>query len=428
MRIPLIDSYVILLRQNPQYRHLWASQVISQSGDWFNLIACTALIAHLTGSGLAIGGLFLARLLPPFLLGSFAGVVADRFDRRKVMIISDLLRAGVVMGFLLVRSETGIWLLYALTALQLSISAFFEPARAALVPRLVKQTDLITANALDATTWSAMLALGAALGGLATAMFGITAAFLIDSASFILSAWFISRVQLPPVQAEAGPDEGHTSGWGDFVAGLRYLRTHPTVLTIALLKASKALAYGGIGIVEVAFAKEIFPIGADGSGTLGLIYFTIGLSTGVGPLLARRFTGDRPVAMYWAILFCYAAMIVGYVMIGWAATLPFLLLATFIRTLGSGIGWVYSSTLLQMVVPNRLLGRVFAFDLAMMTLGASASTVWVGWARDSWGYSPQQMGPMLAVVPVVMGLGWAVFMLVQFRRRQWVSASVTPAP
>ena len=174
MRLPLIDSYVTLLRTNKQYRLLWLSQVISQTGDWFNLIASAALVAHLSGSGLAIGGLFLARLLPPFVLSPLVGVVADRFDRRKILIASDLLRTLVVLNFLFVRSEQDIWLLYALTVLQLSISAFFEPTRAALVPSLVARQDLVTANALDGTTWSTMLALGAALGGLATALFGIT--------------------------------------------------------------------------------------------------------------------------------------------------------------------------------------------------------------------------------------------------------------
>src|SRR5688572_25156843 len=89
MRIPLIDSYFSLVRDNRNFRHLWLSQVVSQLGDWFNLIASAALIAKASDSGLAIGGLFLARLLPPFLLGPWAGVVADRFDRRKIMIVTD---------------------------------------------------------------------------------------------------------------------------------------------------------------------------------------------------------------------------------------------------------------------------------------------------------------------------------------------------
>jgi hypothetical protein len=289
---------------------------------------------------------------------------------------------------------------------------------------LVRREDLVTANALDATTWSSMLAIGAALGGLATALFGITAAFLIDSASFIVSAWFISRVQPAFVKMEPEPASERDTGWQAFVAGLHYLRQHPTVLVIALLKASKALAFGGMAIVEVTFAKEVFPIGVDGSGTLGLLYFVIGLSTGLGPLIARRITGDNPIAMYWTILLCYLSMIIGYTMIGWTATLPFLLIATFIRTLGSGTSWVYSSALLQMAVPDKFLGRVFAFDLAMMTLSASVSTLWVGWAKDGLAMSPQQITLMLASVPIVMAIGWSLFLTAHLKQQRTVQQSV----
>lgn len=426
MHFPLIDSYVILIRSNPNYRRLWFSQIISQLGDWFNLIASAALVANLSGSGLAIGGLFLARLLPPFVLSPLVGVVADRFDRRKILIASDLLRAIVVLNFLLVRTEQHVWLLYVLTVLQLSISAFFEPTRAALIPRVVPRKDLVTANALDGTTWSTMLAVGAALGGLATALFGITAAFLIDSASFILSAWFISRMDAGLGSTELGSVRPNDAGWSDFVAGLRYLEQQPGILIVALIKASMALAFGGISIVEVAFAKEIFPIGTDGSGTLGLIYFATGLSTGLGPLVARHLTGDNPRSMYWTILLCYVGMALGYTMIGFTATLPFLLLATFVRTIGSGTGWVYSSALIQMSVPDKYLGRVFAFDLAAMTLAASASTLWAGWAKDSWGQSPQQIALILAGVPALMAVGYIIFLIRQLKQQQSLSPQQNP--
>ena len=137
MRIPLVDSYITLVRHNRNYRLLWLSEVVSLTGDWFTLIASASLVAHLSGSGLAIGGLFLARLLPPFVLGPLAGIIADRFDRRKILIASDLLRALVVLNFLFIRSEQDVWLLYVVTIVQLSISAFFEPTRAALIPSLV---------------------------------------------------------------------------------------------------------------------------------------------------------------------------------------------------------------------------------------------------------------------------------------------------
>jgi MFS family permease len=423
MRIPLIDGYVTLVRHNQNYRFLWLSQVVSLMGDWFTLIASASLVANLSGSGLAIGGLFLARMLPPFFLGPLAGVIADRFDRRKILIASDLLRTVVVINFLFVRSEQEIWLLYVLTVLQLSISAFFEPTRAALMPGVVDRSDLITANALDNTTWSTMLALGAALGGLATALFGTTTAFLIDAATFLVSAWFVSRIGAPRLTRLAPEEPADTGvGWGAFIAGLRYLWQRPAVLVIALVKASSSLAFGGIAVVEVTFAEEVFPIGDDGSATLGLIYLVIGLGTGLGPLVARRISGDSPVAMHWALLLTYVAMVIGYTLQGWAFTLTIFLVATFIRTLGTGVNWVYSSALLQMIVPGNYLGRVFAFDLAMMTLASSTSTLWIGWAKDNLGWEPQQLALSLGLVPLVMTILWMIFMAWQFKDRRAYSS------
>jgi MFS family permease len=415
MRIPLIESYVSLVRDNHNYRQLWLSQVVSQLGDWFNLIASAALVAQASDSGLAIGGLFLARLLPPFLLGPLAGVVADRFDRRKIMILTDLLRALLVPCFLLVRSEQDIWLIYTLTILQLSISAFFEPARAAILPSVVDRQELITANALSSVTWSAMLALGAAIGGLVAALFGLTTAFLVDAATFLVSAWFVSQIT-PAAGLQGGPTaSSQENGWSAFILGMRYLRRHPAVLAIALVKGVSALAFGGMAIVEVTFAKEFFPLGQAGSGTLGLIYLAGGLGTGLGPLIARRLTGDNPVTMHWALLGTFATALIGYLLVGLAPTLPLLLVAMLIRAAGGGTNWVYSSALLQMMAPNRYLGRIFAFDMAMMTLASSLSTLWVGWARDQLGLGPHQIALTLGVVSLVSTLGWAAYLAFRFK-------------
>src|SRR5512143_1367822 len=136
--IARVNTYLSFLQLRPKFRSLWLAQVISLTGDWFNTIASVIIVNRYAASGLAVGGLFIARSIPPFLLSPVAGVVADRFDRRKVLILSDLLRAGIVISFLWVDRPERLWLLYVLTVLQFSVSSFFEPARAALVPALVE--------------------------------------------------------------------------------------------------------------------------------------------------------------------------------------------------------------------------------------------------------------------------------------------------
>jgi MFS family permease len=149
-----------ILRDNPNFRMLWSGEVVSLFGDWFNLIASAALISHLTQSGLAVGGLFVVRMLAPFLVSPVAGVAADLFNRKHLLVLADLARATIVLGFLFVREPQHVWMLYALTAVQLGLSGFFFPARNALLPDIVNRRELGGANALSSATWSVMLALG----------------------------------------------------------------------------------------------------------------------------------------------------------------------------------------------------------------------------------------------------------------------------
>ena len=135
-------GYFRLLRQNPAFRNLWYGQVVSELGDWLNSIAIYALILKLSDSGMAMAGAMMAKLLPIVLVSPIAGVVVDRVSRKTVMIISDLLRCGVVLGFLLVEDQNTLWLVYALVIVEISLSGFFEPARSAIIPSLVPKKDL----------------------------------------------------------------------------------------------------------------------------------------------------------------------------------------------------------------------------------------------------------------------------------------------
>lgn len=415
LRVPLIQPYLSLLRQNRSYRWLWMSQVISRLGDWFNLIATTALVSSLTGSGLAVSFLFVARTLPPFLLGPVVGVVADRFDRRRILFASDVMRAIIVLGFLLVRSESDVWLIYTLTLLQLSVSAFFEPTRAAMMPSLVKHEDLVTANALDGATWSAMLAIGAALGGVVAALFGLQTAFILDALTYLLSAFFITRIRFSMEDSDEPVVVGQP-GLRGFLDGLGYLKQYPHILALTLVKGLTALAYGAIDVVQVDFAENVFVIGDNSSATLGLIYTAIGLGTGLAPLIANRYTGYNHQLMRLAILTAFATSVVGFLVVAWSPTLLLLLVGTIIRATGSGIAWVYSSALLQLTVDRQFRGRVFAFDWTFYTLSMIASTLGAGFGYDSLGMNARSVTFACAVVAMVTLFGWSIYHV--FQRRQ----------
>lgn len=418
-----MQTYLVLLRENRNYRNLWLGAVISQLGDWFNLIASASLIADLTDAGTAISYLFLARFLPLFFFSPFAGVLADRFDRRLILVGTNLLRALTVLGFLLIDDPSQIWLFYLLTITQFALSAVFNPARTAVIANIVPREDLVTANALDSFTWSTMLAVGSLLGGVAASLFGIAVAFAIDALTFLLAAWFTARIQIPAVLAEdrAAVSRG---GWLDFLDGLDYLRGQPYILVLSLVKAGGSLVWGAINVLEVNYAEQIFPLGGGGETTLGIIYAITGLGTGFGPLLLRRWLGDASGRLRWAITVGFWVLALGILGLSAAPTLPWFGLATLIRTVGSGTIWVFSAALLQMVVPDRVRGRVFAFEFALLTLTQSLSIFWAGFAQDNLGWTIRAVTASSGVAGLAVGLLWTIFHLYTLRRPLRVTADV----
>lgn len=230
-----------LLASNRDFRRVWLGSVVSLFGDWFNTIALFTLIGTLTDSPLAVGGVLATKMIAFATCSPIAGIVADRFDRRRLMIASDLLRALIVLLFLFVRDAEHVPLAYVLIYLQIAVGSVFRPAKSASVPNIVRPDQLLTANTIMSATWSTLLALGAALGGLATAALGVEAIFLIDAASYLLSAallWGASFETPPPKRSERGIV---ATAWADLRAGWSYLIRVPAVGRMALAKATWAV-------------------------------------------------------------------------------------------------------------------------------------------------------------------------------------------
>lgn len=431
-----MKEYLDLLRRNPNFKYLWFGSIVSQFGDWFNVIAAAELITRLTDSGVALSYLFLARFLPLFLFSPFAGVLADRFNRKYIMVLSDILRGATVLGFLWVRDPGDIWYFYLLTVVQFSLSALFTPARGAVLANVVRPGELVAANALDSLTWSTMLALGAFLGGIVAAFFGADAAFVADSLSFLLSAVFISRIVLPDraageVSADSATAGASIAGRFAFLDGFRYLWHEPFILGIALAKAGGSLVWGAINVLEITYANDLFPLSGSsrfgvadpGTATLGLIYVVSGLGTGIGPLLMRRRLGDSPRRLMLGVSLGFVIMTVGT---GWLALvngLGSLLLATIMRTLGTGTLWVFSAALLQTIVPDQYRGRVFAFEFAALTLTQSISTLAGGYMLDTVGLPMQSVMGIMAGVGLITTLLWVGF---HFAYRRPLLAGLIP--
>jgi MFS family permease len=237
-----LAAIVALLRGNRNFRLLWFGQVVSQLGDWFNVVALYALLFELTGSATAVAGMMVMQMLPVALVGPVSGVVVDRFDRRRIMIAADLVRGSAVLGLLLVRSSDAVWFAYVVIGVMVACSGFFEPARSATVPSIVPRDQLLAANAVSTGTWSAMLAIGASLGGGVTVLLGRDAAFVINSASFFASALFLWRMRVPARDSRLKA----ALGLRGVIDGLSYMRRHGDVARIALIKGGWAIVGGAL--------------------------------------------------------------------------------------------------------------------------------------------------------------------------------------
>ncbi|HSE38543.1 MAG TPA: MFS transporter [Blastocatellia bacterium] len=401
-------DYIQLLRRNRNFRNLFFGQLVSQTGDWFNSVALFTLLLSLTGSGEAVGIVLIIKLLPSFFAGPLAGVVADRFNRKTIMIVADIARGLLVLGFLFVQRPDQIWIVYAIAALEIVVATFFEPAKSAAIPNIVSREELIAANALSSASWSVTLALGAALGGVVTDAFGRNTAFVVDSITFFVSAAFIARVHLrlaPKPERKTRLSLADATGVTDFVEGARYLRANLRVMALLLVKSGWGLG-GGVLLLLTIYGKQIFPVGRDGAASIGLLYAARGLGALVGPMIAGVISSGAPRTMRRAISVAFFLSMAFYLMFAYSPVLAVALLCVIGAHAGGSIQWVFSTTLLQMTVPDRFLGRVFALEMALLTLTMSVSTYVTGWGVDYPGLGARRMATILGLAFAIPGIGW----------------------
>ncbi|HEV8112963.1 MAG TPA: MFS transporter [Planctomycetota bacterium] len=397
-------SRVLRVIRNPQFAKLWLSQFVSQTGDWLDRVACLVLIGRLGSASSVFGvgvlfGLELAlRLLPSALFSPLAGPIADRLPRRMLMIVSDLARAAIVLCFLLVREPSQLTWLYVLIGLQMAIGIFFDAARSAALPETVKPDELHDAYALSAVTWSITLCAGALAGGWVVEWVGISGAFVVDSASYVLSALFLIGLRLPPVPKHAEPFR-----WGDIVrlTDLRRGLTHARKLGVTPILWTKSF-WGGAGgfLVLLSLAgrdqfgsgasdaakglDEAAAIGATAVAT-GWLYFARGIGTGLGPLLANLFFGKTDPALKRQITAGFVIAAIGYALFGSSHSLWIACVFVAVAHTGGSTLWVASTVLWQKHVENAYRGRVFVIEFLALDLAFSAGGMVGGLIYDATG-------------------------------------------
>jgi len=354
---------IALLRSNKQLRLLFIAQVVSYMGDWFAYVAITGRVQDLTGSNFLVSLLSVLEMLPYFLMSPIAGSVADRFDRRRIIIVTSLCQVLAALGMLLVRSESTVFISFISVSLIAGLAAFVAPATQAAIPNLARNADENqTATALFGAMWGVMAAVGSGLGGLFAWGFGRDAAFVANAASFIAAAVSVSLVSLP-MQTER-KNTGRMRPIADTIAAARFARKDKVVLALLASKTTAAIGMGVRGII-VVFAREELNGGDAGS---GLLLTARGVGAALGPVIGVRFIGS---SMSRLITVCAVSGIVfglGYTCVTATHLMVFAVVGVMVAHLGAGGEWAISTLGLQLRCPDEVRGRIMAADYAVATL------------------------------------------------------------
>ena len=245
--------------RNRRFRSLWIAELISTIGDSLVDIAAAILVYRLTGSALSVGLVLMATAAPALVVGLFAGVIVDRYDRKRIMVVCDMLRGIFVLTIPLLVGTLGVWYLYVAVALVSAVGTFFHPAHASVLPEIASDEELAAANSMLAISGFGSTAVGFAAGGILAAAANVNWAFYIDAATFIVSALIISTIAIPKVQ----PDETTSaeSVFKNLSTGIKYLWKNDVLRSFLIIAAGVAVAFGLHNALLLPFAVEA--LGAD---------------------------------------------------------------------------------------------------------------------------------------------------------------------
>ena len=400
-----VGPYLALLRGNRDFTRLYVAQLISFAGDWFATVALLGLVLEMTGSAVAASIVIVLQTAGLAFLSPLGGVLADRLDRRRLMVGADLIRIPIALMPLLARDPSTIWIALLGVFLLSAAGAGFEPASSAALPNLVDKDELSRANVLIGSAWGTMLAIGAALGGIVAATLGRDATFVINSISFGVSARSSS--------ASAGRSSNRAA------SGTR--RTNPPTrsrqsarhsatpvaagpLPASLLSKSTFGVGTGVVLMLAIFGRQLLPEGDLG---IGVLYASRGLGALAGPFIARSVFGLSTRGLIIGIGSSLAAVAVGYGLLPLAPTIWFAAAAVLTAHLGGGAQWMLSSYGLQQSAPDTVRGRLFGFDYGLVTLTVGISTLIAGTIAER--ASPDIAVWTMIGVMAVAGLGWVWF-------------------
>lgn len=363
-----------LIRHRPHLRRLWLSTIVSLLGDWLSYVAISLLTIKRGESALAVGLVLVAHALPVALLSPAAGALADRFDRRRVLMLAYLGAGGLTVAMWQAAGHASIWVIHVLLFLRVAVSSLGMTARTALIPSVVEPEEMHLANSFLGLTWSVMFAAGVALGGLLADVVGPVDAIAFDALTFLIATAIVAGLPaFPPKKGDRLP----TPGFAEIVFAWRLIKPDPHLLVTLLSKAPLALATSATWVSLTLLAERRMDLVSVAAG-LGWMHMVRGVGTGVGPLLPARWIRREanrasPLVFLGITLFlAFSHPIIFF---------PALLL----WGMGTGHNWVSATATLQTRVPDQALGRVTSLDFLSFSTAQIIGAIGSGLLIDWWG-------------------------------------------
>jgi len=386
---------VTLLRQR-NFALLWWAGLISATGSWLLSVALPVYVYQQTGSTLATGSMFIAQGLPYILFSSVAGVFVDRWDRKRTMIIAGFLRALLLLLLLLVTSASSIWLIYVVAFFQAFVSLFFGPAENALLPKLVGQEHLTTANSLNAINDSIPRLIGPPIGGALLVSLGLPVVALLNSICFVISSLMVAQITVSTSQAQGitvtnlrAPRTAWLRLWQEWREGLQVVIRDRTIATIFGAIATASIGDGVVGVLLVVFVDQVLQGGA-------VAYGWVLTARGVGGLVGGFIIGQFVKHVQPMKLLAGGLGGTGVLVLAMANVPALPLTLVLIAVIGIAVTvWVVSTrTLLQSNISDTYQGRVFS---AYVTTNELLALVGIGLASI--------LGESVSITTLLSGAG-----------------------
>tara|TARA_Y100001970_G_scaffold123257_1_gene152791 strand:- start:3444 stop:4703 length:1260 start_codon:yes stop_codon:yes gene_type:complete len=409
-------TYLELFRGNRDFRHLFIANWVSNLGDWFSVIALFILAGEQSdGSPLAIAAVIIFRMLGMAIVEPFTGLLADRFSRKKLMILSNFISLSILLIFVYFDLLNSLIMIYIMAFAIMLSRAIYDPARYAYLPNITTREELLTANAVASLGWSAALGFGASLGGFSIASYGVETSLMIDASTFIMSILILTS--LP----EGGPYQNEINNKQDrrvlagILEGWNIILTRPEIFRIILAKGMWSVG-GGAQIFLLILIGSEAGFGTVATG-IGVLYMARGWGSGIGPAVARWVFPKRSK---WPSILPFMVMTSGlfYILVGLVQWNNLIIILIFISHATSGANWVFSTTIIQERSSDEWRGRAAGADFMLMSLTSGLSALLAALMLEYKIFDLRETIILTASMQLIAGLMWMKLALPE--EKKWI--------